>query len=85
VDQYRISRSFKEGGGSKQSSEVVEAHQASRTLCVFASVGKQEHLVVRSHGASHGFSAWGRAIVLAPRLDCVHLFDARSTGTNQMH
>ena len=65
-------------GGFEAIVEVVEPTGAD-TL-VFASVGRQK--ICGAFAERHGFRP-GESIVLAPRLDCVHLFDAQS-GTNLM-
>ena len=58
--------------------EVVEPTGAD-TL-VFARIGNQK--ICGAFSERHGFRP-GERIALAPRLDCVHLFDAQS-GINLM-
>ena len=60
-------------GGFEAIVEVVEPTGAD-TL-VFASIGKQK--ICGAFAERHGFRP-GECIALAPRLDCVHLFDAQS-------
>jgi multiple sugar transport system ATP-binding protein len=65
-------------GGVQAEVEVVEPTGAD-TL-VFARIGRQK--ICGSFAERHGFRP-GQRIGLAPRLDCVHLFDGQS-GVNLM-
>jgi multiple sugar transport system ATP-binding protein len=66
------------GGGFHAAVDVVEPTGAS-TL-VFARIGRQR--ICGAFAERHSFRP-GERIALAPRLDCVHLFDAE-TGINMM-
>ena len=66
------------GGGVEATVEVVEPTGAD-TL-VFARIGNQK--ICGAFTERYGFQP-GERITLAPRLDCVHLFDAQS-GINLM-